>query len=120
MTILAWIVLGLFIFGLLYVVAKEHGNSFLQNCLNVLKGVSILAVCCLGGLVVTWAVLELAGDPTQRVYTPTILVCNGVTVAESVNGFSLQSKSGVYIDYYGDVSYTPKGGETCKEFSKEK
>lgn len=94
-------------------------QSFMDNTIAVFKCV-IGVVVGLGVIsLLAWSIVQLVGQPSPRTYTPTILVCNGITVAESVDGFSLESRSGVYVDYRSNVSYTHKGGETCKEFRKE-
>lgn len=50
--------------------------------------------------------------------TPTILICNSTTVAESSNGFAFNSKSGTYEDYRSSLTYTPRQGEVCKQYLK--
>lgn len=50
--------------------------------------------------------------------TPTILVCDGINVAESRDGFVFNSRSGTYEEFGGNMTYTPKQGATCEEFRK--
>jgi len=51
---------------------------------------------------------------TGKVYT---LTCNGVVVAESTRGWYMYK--GVYKEYNGGMSYTPRQGDLCREYRRE-
>ena len=109
MIILGWIIVILLMFVFHY--AQIQNKNFVSNFGGWI-------IC---GFIVIIAMLlrpTLEELDKRKVNTPTILICNNVTVAESVNGFSYRDKSGTYEDYRGALTYTPRQGEVCKEYLK--
>jgi energy-coupling factor transporter transmembrane protein EcfT len=123
--ILYWI--GVFFLFALFVaiLAKYEHETFLQS----FKGsvVALMGIISFFGasLGITYLLVQLfvytvnyyrGGD--IRVATPTVLICNGTIVGESFDGFSYNKRSGTYIDYRNNITYTPRQGEMCTQVLK--
>jgi hypothetical protein len=126
MIILGWIA-AFFLFALVVaLLARGEHETFLQSfkgSIYALMGIISFFGASLG---ITYLLVQLFVDTVNyyrggdiRVATPTILVCNNITVAESVDGFVYNSKGGAYEDYRSNLTYTPRQGEVCKELLKE-
>ena len=120
MIILGWIGVVLLIITLGVLIGKRHNDTFREAFIDCCKAF-IMFVGFLGFL---WLVILLVSatvskkEHKPKVNIPTILVCGGNTVAESIDGFYFYNKSGTYEDYKGKSTYTPRQGEVCKEYLK--
>lgn len=119
MIILGWIGVLLLIIGMATIFCREEYETYRESFINCCKAFVMLV----GFLVFLWLVFilgvaTLKKEHKPKVNTPTILVCNNITVAESINGFYYSHKSGAYEDYRNNLTYTPRQGEVCKEYLK--
>jgi Kef-type K+ transport system membrane component KefB len=125
MIILGWIA-AFFLFALFVaILAKNKNETFLQSfkgSVYALMGIISFFGAALG---IAYLLVQLFVETVNyyrgddiRVATPTILVCNNVTVAESINGFYYEDKGNAYRDYRNNLTYTPRQGEVCKELLK--
>ena len=124
MIILGWIGFLLLCLTLLAWLFKSKYETYKESFISLIKDFGISAgfiATCIGLVWLFFLLLDASGvrkERKPRVNTPTILICNNVTVAESINGFIYRDKSGTYEDYRGGLTYTPRQGEVCKEYLK--
>ena len=122
MIILGWIGVMLLFIVFVTVFAKEKHETYLDSFIDASKVFAgiLAAISAVVGLIYLFVLLMIAtfGTPLHRELTPTILSCDGIVVAESVNGFVYNSKGGAYEDYRNNLTYTPRQGEVCKEYLK--
>lgn len=119
MIILGWIGVVLFVITLTTLFCKSNNQTFLEGLIDCCK-VFVMFVGFLGFLWLTFILVGITfkKEHKPKVNIPTILVCGGNTVAESIDGFYFYNKSGTYEDYKGKSTYTPRQGEVCKEYLK--
>jgi hypothetical protein len=123
MIILGWIGILLVLTSFIAWVSKERWETLWESFVKTLTLATFIIAFI--GLIILLAVGILKmiyltfPERTQRVDTPTLLVCNDVRVAESVDGFYYDSKGSAYKDYRNNLTYTPRQGEVCKEYLKE-
>ena len=123
MIILGWIGFFLLFVSVVGVLSKSKYETFLQSCVGVVVAM-LGAIAVIGGLFgVAYLVISLLiatfGDVTVDSPRPTVLQCNGVVVAESINGFYYEYNANAYRDQRSNLTYTPRQGEVCKELLKE-
>lgn len=122
MIILGWVTVILLAISVIAVLSKEKHQTFKDSFMSaigmVLGFIAFFGTAGLLAFLFTGLITASFGEPDNTL-KPTILSCNGVVVAESVNGFSYNSKSGTYQDYRNKLTYTPRQGEVCKEYLKE-
>jgi hypothetical protein len=123
MIILGWIGFFLLFVSILGILSKHPHETFVESCAGIV-GAMLGAIAAIGGvfgIVYLVASLFVAtfGDVTVDSPRPTVLQCNGVVVAESINGFYYEDKGNAYRDYRNNLTYTPRQGEVCKELLKE-
>ncbi len=119
MIVLGWI--GVFVTIAVFVglVIRGQHDSYKESMIDGLKcatAVAFFFMFCFSFIALLGKTFKPSIDGQD---TPTVLSCNGIVVAESIDGFSYSSKSGSYQDYRGKLTYTPKHGEVCKEYRKE-
>jgi hypothetical protein len=123
MIILGWIGFFLLIVSVVGALSKSKYETFLESCVGVVGAmlVAFTTVGCAFGIVylVTSLLIATFGDVIVDSPRPTVLQCNGVVVAESINGFYYQYKANAYRDHRNNLTYTPRRGEVCKELLKE-
>lgn len=125
MIILGWIGFVLLFILFVTMIGKNSKDSFREafvNCCIAFAWMVTIIGSCIGLmwllLILLHSTFEKPSEP-DMILKPTILSCNGVTVAESINGFAFNSKSGTYEDYRSSLTYTPRQGEACKQYLKE-
>jgi hypothetical protein len=123
MIILGWIGFFLLFISILGILSKHPHETFLESCAGVILAM-LTAIAIVGGAIgIGYLVISLLiatfGDVTVDSPRPTVLQCNGVVVAESINGFYYEDKGNAYRDYRNNLTYTPRQGEVCKELLKE-
>ena len=121
MIILGWIGFFLLFVSVVGILSKEKYETFLQSCAGVVTAM-LGAISVIGGVLgvaylVTSLTIATLEDVTVDPPRPTVLQCNGVVVAESINGFYYEGNA--YGDYRNNLTYTPRQGEVCKELLKE-
>jgi len=121
MIILGWIVVFFLFAFFVAILARDAHETFLESFKNSVKALfyilSFVGIC---GILVFWVVVVFFGIfKSEHVDKPTALKCNGVIVAESINGFAYDSRGGTYEDYRSNLTYTARQGEVCKELLKE-
>lgn len=123
MIILGWIGFFLLFVGVVGLFSKSNYETFLQSCggviLAMLTAIAIVSGVIGIGYLVTSLLIATFGDVTVQPPRPTVLQCNGVVVAESINGFYYEDRGNAYRDYRNNLTYTPRQGEVCKELLKE-
>lgn len=114
MIILGWILLILVMIYFEYLTTQNKYKE-VKNFVKVYSWWVILAF-----VFTIFILLRITLDEVNKpeYNTPTVLICNNITVAESTNGFSYNSKGGAYEDYRNNLTYTPRQGEVCKEYLK--
>lgn len=121
MIILGWVTVILLVISVIAVLSKEKHQTFKDSFMSaigiVLGFIAFFGTAGLLAFLFTGLIIASFGEPDNTL-KPTILSCNGIVVAESVNGFSYNSKSGTYQDYRNKLTYTPRQGEICKEYLK--
>ena len=122
MIILGWIGMVLLIICLCALLIYMDGyesywDSFVRVTYLASYFIAFTSVVCLIVFLIAGLIFSTLKEPV-RTPKPTILSCNGVTVAESVDGFAFNSKSGTYEDYHSSLTYTPRQGEACKQYLK--
>jgi hypothetical protein len=120
MIILGWIGIFLVLTSFIAWVSRERWETLWESFVKTLALATFIIgfiglLALLSVIIVKMTYLTL----TERVDTPTVLVCNDVRVVESVDGFVYNSKGGAYEDYRNNLTYTPRQGEVCKELLKE-
>lgn len=119
MIVLGWIGVVSLIIILTTLLCKSDNQTFREGLIDFCKAF-IMFVGFLGFLWLFFILMSTTfkKEHKPKVDIPTILVCGGNTVAESIDGFYFYSKSGTYEDYKGKSTYTPRQGEVCKECLK--
>jgi len=102
------------------ILAKDKDETFLESFKNSVKALFFIVsfIGLFGGLVIFIAMMVVGMAKYEHVDKPTVLVCNNVTVAESINGFYYDSRGSAYEDHRNNLTYTPRQGEVCKELLK--
>lgn len=121
MIILGWIA-AFFLFALFVaILAKTKHETFLESYKNSIKALFFILsfVGLIGFLVFFISAVVVGIAKYEHVDKATVLVCNNVIVAESINGFYYEDKGNAYRDYRNNLTYTPRQGEVCKELLKE-
>lgn len=117
MITLGWVTVILLVISVIAVLSKEKHQTFKDSFMSVIGIVLGFIAAGLLAFLFTGLVIASFGEP-DNTPKPTILSCNGVVVAESINGFAYNSKGGAYEDYRNNLTYTPRQGEVCKEYLK--
>ena len=121
MIILGGIGVVLLIISFIALIGRESSESYAEAYVKSTKVVACIIGFFGACLLVAWYVVLLlfvTFEEPDRTPKPTILSCNGIVVAESINGFAYNSKGGAYEDYRNNLTYTPRQGEVCKEYLK--
>lgn len=103
---------------LLLLMAHEGGNTFLETNIRLFARLALVVGFFGFAFILTQCFIYILPESTKEAPKPVILVCDGRTVAESNNGFYVNSKSGIYKDKRTTLTYTPKQGEMCQVFLK--
>lgn len=118
-----WIGFVLVLIGILAVLLKERGQTLYESFIEVIKAILVIGAFGCGIWLLFYCLFWLINETSDKpVYVPkpTILVCNNIIVAESVDGFRYSYTSGTYSEYGGNSTYTPRQGEVCRQYLKEK
>ena len=111
MIILGWISVVLLLIGVVAFFGRNSDESYVEAYVKSTKVVACLigffGACLLLAWYIVLLLIATIGEP-DRTLNPTILSCNGVVVAESINGFTYDIRGSSYRDSRNNLTYTPK------------
>ncbi len=113
-------VLLLITLAVAFITRNTYGTflSSFKNAAYAMLGIVSFFGFCIGISYLIVHIFTLMFGGKEYYHTPTTLVCNKTVIAESVDGFSYNERSGTYIDYRNNITYTPKQGEVCIQVLK--
>jgi hypothetical protein len=123
MIILGWIGILLVLLAFFAWISQTKYETYYESFITLCGIVGFIVGFFGAAALFAWVIVKMINysfpEAAKNQYTPTVLVCNDVRVAESVDGFVYNSKGGAYEDYRNNLTYTPRQGEVCKELLKE-